>query len=175
MHNAVVLTISDSRSAGQKPDESGPAAVEMLQSLGMTCLHHAIIPDEQPRIAAALRTWSGRADVVVTTGGTGIGPRDVTPEAVAEVIDRDLPGFGEIMRVATFDRTPLSIISRGGAGVSGRTLIVYLPGSPKAVRECLSLIGPAIKHVLKVLSEPGADCAADLANRSAAERPRRSA
>jgi len=158
MTPAAVLTISDSRSRGDRPDESGPAIETFLAELGATCAHRGIVPDERERIEAALREWSDRVGLIITTGGTGIAPRDVTPEAVAAVIDRALPGFGEIMRVQTFEKTPLSIISRGGAGVRGRTLIIYLPGSPKAVRDCLPVIAPAIRHVLKALSTPGMDC-----------------
>ncbi len=98
--------------------------------------------------------------LVVTTGGTGVGPRDVTPEALRPLFDRELPGFGEIMRTGSYSRTPLSIISRGGAGLVGRTLIVMLPGSPRGVRECLELIGPAVKHLLKILSSESVDCQA---------------
>lgn len=158
MHPAAVFTISDSRSDGRRPDESGPAAEAMLEACGAACTHRAIIPDERAVIERHLREWAGRVDLIVTTGGTGIGPRDVTPEAAAAVIDRTLPGFGEIMRVGTYERTPLSIISRGGAGVIGRTLLVYLPGSPAAVRECFGVVAPAVRHVLRMLAQTVTDC-----------------
>lgn len=163
MYAAAVFTISDSRSAGTKPDDSGPAIVELLSGFDAACVHQAIIADEAQQIQAALCDWAGRAAIILTTGGTGIAARDVTPEAVAAIIDRPLPGFGEAMRMATFDRMPLSIISRGGAGIRGKCLIVYLPGSPRAVRDCLPPIIPAIKHALKVLNHPGQDCAVDAA------------
>jgi len=168
MYRAVVLTISDSRSAGRAPDESGPAAEAMLPKFGAECVQREIIPDERGRIEQALRDACARAELVIATGGTGVSPRDVTPEAAAAVIERPMPGFGEIMRVRTFEQTPLSIISRGGAGVRGRTLIIFLPGSPRAVRDCLDVVAPAVRHVLKALSQAALDCRED---REAAARP----
>lgn len=161
MNRAAVFTISDSRSAGAGVDESGPAAVEALPLFDAQCIHRGVIPDERPVIEHSLREWAARVDLIITTGGTGVSNRDVTPEAAAAVIDRSLPGFGEVMRVRTFEQTPLSIISRGGAGIIGRALIIYLPGSPRAVRDCLPLVAPAAKHVLKVLRQGGIDCKAD--------------
>lgn len=152
---AAVLTISDTRSSGKNVDESGPAARQILSAAGIEVSVADIIPDERERIAARLRELVGRVDLIVTTGGTGISARDVTPEAAASVMERELPGFGEIMRTGSFSKTPLSIISRGGAGIAGRTLIVMLPGSPRGVRECLDLVLPAARHVLKVLAEGG--------------------
>lgn len=153
MPRAAVLTISDSRSAGENPDLSGPAATARLAGAGFEIASVEIIPDDRPRIESSLRELVGRVDVIVTTGGTGIAERDVTPEAAAAVIERPLPGFGEIMRTGTFSRTPLSILSRGGAGVAGRTLIVCLPGSPRGVAECLDLLMPAIRHAVSVMSK----------------------
>ncbi len=161
MSNAAVITVSDSRSAGTAPDLSGPAAAEMLTDLGINVVDQRIIPDEQEDIAAAVRGCLGRVSLVVTTGGTGIGPRDVTPEAISPLFDRKLPGFGEIMRTGSYANTPLSIISRGGAGIAGRTLIVMLPGSPNAVRDGLSRVSPAIRHVLKFLENQPVDCRTD--------------
>lgn len=155
---AIVLTISDSRSAGDKPDQSGPAAMELIKSLGISEVECRIIPDELDRIRSTVRDAAAEVSLVVTTGGTGIGPRDVTPEAVAPLFDRELPGFGEIMRTGSFDKTPLSIISRGGAGIVGRCLVVMLPGSPGGVKDGLSLLGPAIRHVLKILADAPEDC-----------------
>src|SRR5262249_8980022 len=128
---AAVLTISDTRSAGINPDRSGPAAVDRLRSAGFDVAVTDIIPDEQDRLDRRLRERAGRVELTVTTGGTGIAVRDVTPEAAAAVVERPLPGFGEIMRTGSYSRTPLSIISRGGAGVAASTLIVWLPGSPR--------------------------------------------
>ena len=118
-----------------------------------------VLPDERAAIETRLRELVGAVDLIVTTGGTGIGPRDVTPEAAAPVIDRPLPGFGELMRTATFSKTPLSIISRGGAGLAGNTLIVLLPGSPKGAVECFDLLAPAIRHVLQIVHRQITDCA----------------
>ncbi len=158
MPAASVITMSDSRSSGNGPDESGQVAVDCITTLGMTIAHRRIIPDDAPTITATVSSYIGAVDLILTTGGTGIGPRDVTPEAIRPLMDRDLPGFGELMRTGTYSKTPLSILSRGGAGVAGKTLIVMLPGSPKAVRECLELLGPAIKHAIKVLNAGKLDC-----------------
>lgn len=159
MHSAAVITISDSRSAGAARDESGPAAAALLRDMGFEVVDTRVIADDAVVIATIVKELTGRARLIVSTGGTGIGPRDVTPEAVRPLFDRELPGFGEIMRVGSFSKTPLSIISRGGAGIIGRSLVVMLPGSPRGVRDGLELLAPAIKHVLKVLSTGSADCA----------------
>ncbi len=161
MSQAAVFTISDSRSAGTAPDLSGPAAAQMLTDLGINVVEQQIIPDQKEDIAAAVRRCLDRVSLVVTTGGTGIGPRDVTPQALAPLFDRDLPGFGEIMRTTGYAKTPLSIISRGAAGIAGNTLIVMLPGSPGAVRDGLSVLGPAITHVLEFLENRPVDCRTD--------------
>jgi len=158
MSKAVVFTISDSRSAGAAKDLSGPAVTEALAAMGLDIVEQRVIPDDREAISVAVRECVDRVSLVVTTGGTGIARRDVTPEAVMPLMDRQLPGFGEIMRTGSYSKTPLSIISRGGAGIAGRTLIVMLPGSPNAVRDGLSLIGPAIRHVLKFLEDQPVDC-----------------
>lgn len=160
MPAAAVVTISDSRSQGRAEDQSGPAAEAALKALGLEIASRRIVPDDAALIRQAVRDLLGRVAVIVTTGGTGLARRDVTPEALAPLIDRDIPGFGEIMRTGSFGKTPLSILSRGGAGLAGETLIVMLPGSPRAVADCLALVGPAIKHVLKILGPAPADCAA---------------
>jgi molybdopterin adenylyltransferase len=151
------LTISDRASAGVYEDLSGPAIEEALAALfgGAAQFARALVPDERPKIAAALR---GLCDdegcaLVVTTGGTGPAARDVTPEATREILEKELPGFGEIMRARSFDIAPTSILSRAVAGVRGRSLVVNLPGSPKAVRECLAILAPAIRECLKHLRE----------------------
>ncbi|MBI5765144.1 MAG: MogA/MoaB family molybdenum cofactor biosynthesis protein [Planctomycetes bacterium] len=161
MSTAAIITISDSRSDGANTDVSGDVAAECVSSLAFQITHRQIIPDDAAVIGKTVKTLLGTARLIVTTGGTGIGPRDVTPEALRPLIERDLPGFGEIMRTGTFAKTPLSILSRGGAGVAGNTLIVMLPGSPKGVRECLDLLGPAIKHAVKVLTIGKLDCQAE--------------
>lgn len=163
MFRAAVLTVSDSRSAGTAEDRSGPAACDALRTAGIDVGLQEIIPDDREAIRMRLASLVDRFDLVVTSGGTGISDRDVTPEAAAAVIERPLPGFGEIMRVRTFDKTPLSVISRSGAGIAGRTLIVSLPGSPRGVTECLEVLMPAIRHALTVLARQRVDCQAEAA------------
>lgn len=149
---AAVITISDRCAAGQAEDRSGPAIIERLPDLDAALVHRETIPDDLPRIQALVKSWINRCDLLVTTGGTGVAPRDVTPEAIQPLVERPLPGFGEIMRTKAFDRTPMSIVSRGGAGLAGQTLILWLPGSPKAVKECLEWLGPAIRHACEFLA-----------------------
>ena len=161
MHSAIVITVSDSRSAGKNRDESGPAAAAMLRDMGLNVIDTRIIPDDRKTIGTSVQMATQQAQLVVTTGGTGIGPRDVTPDAIRPMFDRELPGFGEIMRVGSHAKTPLSIISRGGAGIIGHTLVVMLPGSPGGVRDGLTLLSPAMKHVMKVLTTGSADCAVE--------------
>lgn len=151
VNRAVVITISDRCAGGQAVDESGPAIIERLGGLDASVVHREVVPDDVERIRATVEGWLGRVQLIVTTGGTGIAPRDVTPEALAPLVERPLPGFGEVMRIRGFERTKLSIISRGGAGISRGTLLVWLPGSPKAVRECVEWLGPAIRHVCEYL------------------------
>ncbi|MBU0640121.1 MAG: MogA/MoaB family molybdenum cofactor biosynthesis protein [Planctomycetes bacterium] len=150
-NRAVVLTISDSRATAMDADRSGPAVIERLPLLDAILIHREIIPDEIDRIRAALRTWVARCDLIITSGGTGVAERDVTPEAVAPLIERHLPGFGELMRVRAFERLPLSVVSRSGAGISGKTLIIWLPGAAKACQECLEWLAPAIQHTCALL------------------------
>lgn len=150
-NRAVVITISDRCSRGESADRSGPTIVELLPRLEASLAHHEIVPDDVDRIREAVKGWLGRAELILTTGGTGVGARDVTPEAIEPLIERALPGFGEIMRGRSFDATPLSIVSRSGAGLAGNTLLVWLPGSPKAVRECIDWVAPAIIHVCEFL------------------------
>ncbi|MBW7905405.1 MAG: MogA/MoaB family molybdenum cofactor biosynthesis protein [Phycisphaerae bacterium] len=150
-NRAVILTISDRVSRGEAQDQSGPAILERLPLLDAVAIHREVVADEIERIRAVATTWIDRCELLVTTGGTGIAPRDVTPEALAPLVQRPLPGFGEVMRLRAFERLATSIVSRGGAGVSGGTLIVWLPGSPRAVRECLEWLAPAIKHTCAML------------------------
>jgi molybdenum cofactor synthesis domain-containing protein len=158
MATAAVLTISDSRARGEAEDLSGPAAAELLLNMGLDVSCRRTVPDDLAAIQAEVRALIDQVTLIITTGGTGIADRDVTPEAVFPLFHKSLPGFGEIMRTGSFAKTPLSIISRSGAGVAGRTLIVMLPGSPRAVRDGLALLGPAIKHVLKFLENQPVDC-----------------
>jgi molybdopterin adenylyltransferase len=151
------ITMSDRAAAGVYDDRSGPAiehffAERVLQEIGWT---RVLIPDERDVIEGELRELCVQEHaLVVTTGGTGPSPRDVTPEATKAVIERELPGFGEIMRSQSFAKVPTAILSRSTAGISGRTLIVNLPGNPKAIGECLPLVLPAIVECLDHLGWP---------------------
>jgi len=148
--NVGCVTISDRAAAGVYPDRSGPELERILRGVfgAEAGFHRVIVPDEVERIAAALRGLADTSgcELIVTTGGTGISPRDVTPEATRLVLDRELPGFGEAMRMGSFARVRTAILSRATAGTRGRTLIVNLPGKPAAVRECLELLAPAIRE-----------------------------
>ena len=138
-----ILTISDKGSRGERRDDSGPAIREVLAGINGQVVSYEIVPDEADMIAGRLAAWadSGRVDLVLTTGGTGLGPRDVTPEATLSVVNRVVPGLAETMRARTFDASPFSILSRAVAGARGMCLIVNLPGSPKAVREWITKKG----------------------------------
>ena len=142
-----VLTISDRASRGEYVDEAGPAVAEMLDGVTAT----DIVPDELDRIVERLRAWAGTVDVIVTTGGTGLGPRDVTPEATRLVIEREAPGLAEAMRAAGMRHTPFAALSRQVCGVVGTTLIVNLPGSPKAAVECLEAIVEVLPHAVEMM------------------------
>ena len=150
---AGVLTISDKASRGERVDTSGAAIAELLATIDAAAQRSEVVPDERDQIAATLRTWadSDELDLVVTTGGTGLSPRDVTPEATAEVIERPVPGLGELMRSAGVKHTPMAALSRGIAGVRGRCLIVNLPGSEKGVRENLSAVIDILPHAVELL------------------------
>ena len=159
-YRAVVITISDKGSKGERVDTSGPRLAEMLEK-GYDVSGVVIVPDEADVIADTIKREvdENRADLVVTTGGTGVGPRDVTPEATRRVIEKELPGFSEVMRMESFRITPHSLISRAVCGTRGTSIIVNLPGSPRAAAECLSFIEKALPHALeKVKGDPG-DCA----------------
>lgn len=149
---ALVLTVSDRVSAGEATDTAGPAAVEMLAGVGIEA-DLAVVPDGIESVAGALRSATDESrPLVVTTGGTGVAARDVTPEATRQVIDREAPGLAEAMRAASLEVTPHAMLSRGVAGIAGSTLVVNLPGSEKAVRESLAVVLPAIPHALRLLS-----------------------
>ncbi|MHC4117983.1 MAG: molybdopterin adenylyltransferase [Planctomycetota bacterium] len=153
MIKTAILTISDTCSQGNRDDVSGQTIAEMLAEDTFEIYEKKIVPDDLETIAEELRRLSDQAnvDVVLTTGGTGLGPRDVTPEATASVCRRMAPGFGEIMRAEGLKKTPNAILSRGTAGVCDRTLIINLPGSPKAVRESLEIIMDVLPHAVKMM------------------------
>ncbi|WP_417043961.1 MogA/MoaB family molybdenum cofactor biosynthesis protein [Dysosmobacter sp.] len=162
MFKAAVLTVSDRSSQGQRPDAAGPLVEELLKGAGYDVVQTMIVPDEGARIEAALRQWSDRepVDLIVTTGGTGFSPRDVTPEATIAVCQRLTPGIPEAMRYASMQVTLRGMLSRAAAGIRGKTLIVNLPGSPKAAKENLEAVLPTLAHGLEMLTGGQADCAA---------------
>ncbi len=153
MLNLGILTVSDKGWKGERRDDSGSAIRDSLSQMGSQLVKYEVVPDEADVIASKLAGWAddGSVDIVLTTGGTGLGPRDVTPEATLSILDRVAPGFAEAMRAETFHATPFAILSRAVAGVRGKCLIINLPGSPKAVRECLEVILPAIPHAIEII------------------------
>jgi molybdenum cofactor synthesis domain-containing protein len=157
---AAVLTVSDRSSRGERQDKSGQVIKELLQSIDAEIKEYQVVPDEQDVIAQALQDLSDNAgvDLIVTTGGTGLGPRDVTPEATLEVIHKRVPGFEEAMRAESIKITPHGMLSRAVSGVRHGTLIINLPGSPKAVRETLSVVLPALPHAVELIRGTVADC-----------------
>lgn len=156
-----VLTISDKGSQGKRVDESGKTAVSLLQAAGFSVVQTKIIPDDRQQIARTLSEWADKdgLSLVVTSGGTGLSPSDVTPQAMKEVIDFEVPGMAEAMRAESLKKTPHAMISRAMAGVRKRCLIINLPGSPGGVRDNLSVVLPALKHALEKLAGDTTDCA----------------
>jgi molybdopterin adenylyltransferase len=161
---AGVLTISDKGAQGMRVDESGPAAISILETQGFSVLRKAVVPDDRQRIANTLEDWADRdsLSLIVTSGGTGLSPTDVTPQAMQDVIDFPVPGIAEAMRAESLKKTPHAMISRAMAGVRKRCLIINLPGSPGGVRDNLSVVVPALQHALSKLAGDTADCAAQI-------------
>jgi molybdenum cofactor synthesis domain-containing protein len=158
MITVAILTVSDRSSRGEREDTSGPIIRQMVtEDMGATIVREGVVPDDQPTIAATLRDWATQADVILTTGGTGFAPRDVTPEATLSVIERRAPGLEEAMRADSLRKTPHAMLSRAVAGICGRCVIVNLPGSPKAVRENLATILPALPHAVRLLKGEAAE------------------
>jgi len=156
-----ILTISDKGSRGEREDKSGEVIRQMLSALDARIANYDIVPDEKEIIARKLIQWADedKLDLIVTTGGTGLSPRDVTPEATLSVIDRIVPGFAEAMRAESLKKTPMAMLSRAVVGTRGKCLIINLPGSPRAVRECLEVILPVLPHALETLKGQATECA----------------
>jgi molybdopterin adenylyltransferase len=157
---AVVITVSDSSARGERDDRSGPAVVAQVEAWGGSVVATEIVPDDRETIAARLRQYADRGDVqlIATTGGTGFAPRDVTPEATRDVIEREAPGLAELMRLRGLEATPLAHLSRAVCGIRGRTVIVNLPGSPKGAAESFAAIAKPLEHAVALLSEGAGHC-----------------
>jgi len=155
-----ILTISDKGSRGERQDKSGEVIREILSSMNVRIANYDIVPDEKELIVEKLIKWADEdnLDVVITTGGTGLTPRDITPEATLAVVDKIVPGFAEAMRADSLKKTPMAMLSRAVAGTRGQCLIINLPGSTKAVRECLEVILPALPHAVETLKGQAGEC-----------------
>jgi len=158
---AGVITVSDKGSAGQREDQSGPEVERILKTIGIEVIRRAVIPDEIHHIRDALVDFADhqKMDLIVTTGGTGVSPRDLTPDATLGVIDKEVPGMAEAMRRESHKITPHALISRAVVGIRGRTLIVNLPGSPRSVRENLAVILPTLSHAIEKIKGDPKECA----------------
>lgn len=161
MIRAAIVTLSDKGSKGEREDKSGEVIRTMLQQINTSIVAYEIIPDEKDLIIKKLREFSKLSDLIITTGGTGVGPRDITPEATRAVIEKELPGFGEAMRMEGMKHTPRAMGSRAVAGIYQQTLIINLPGSPKGVAENLSVVLPVIPHTINLIKGNVTDCAKD--------------
>lgn len=158
---AAIITVSDSGYRGERDDASGDALEALLREEGAASIIRVIVPDQQDRITAALldHCAEGHVDLVITAGGTGMAPDDVTPEATLEVIDREAPGFAEVIRAESMKATPRAMLSRAVSGIRGDTLIINFPGSPQACTEAFAAIRPALQHGLDILRGDGGECA----------------
>ncbi len=150
-----VLTVSDRSASGERPDASGPVLVEMIKRQGWQLIRQSVLPDDLNILRELLESWCDRGDVdvILTTGGTGFSPRDVTPEATRAVVEREAPGLAEGMRAASATKSPHAMLSRAVAGIRRRVLIINLPGSPKAAEENFQVVIPALEHAVKLLNE----------------------
>jgi molybdenum cofactor synthesis domain-containing protein len=160
MFTAGIITVSDKGSQGKREDLSGPAIAEMLAGAAII-KHTLIIPDEKDQIQKAIINFVDveKLDLILTTGGTGVSPRDLTPDATLKVIDKEIPGMAEAMRYESSKITPHAMISRAIAGIRGRSLIINLPGSPKGAKENLAVILPALKHAIEKIKGDDSECA----------------
>jgi molybdopterin adenylyltransferase len=159
MITVAVLTLSDKGSKGEREDASGPMIREMLKSIDAEVKYYDILPDEKELIKGKLIEYCKLVDLILTTGGTGLSPRDVTPEATIEVIERQIPGIAEAMRIEGLKKTRRAMLSRAVAGVRGKTLIINLPGSPKAVKETLEIILGVLPHAVEKIKGDTSECA----------------
>jgi molybdenum cofactor synthesis domain-containing protein len=150
-----ILTLSDRSAKGERADLSGPALADLIRTAGWSVTKQSILPDDESAIRAALIEWAdgGEVDIILTTGGTGFAPRDVTPEATRKVIEREAPGLAEAMRADSLKKTPHAMLSRAVAGIRGRTLIINLPGSPKGAVENLQTVLPVLPHAIQLLTD----------------------
>ena len=155
---AAVLTVSDKGARGERIDTAGPALRGLLEASGAEVVHTAVVPDEIDSISETVSQWSADTHLILTTGGTGLSARDVTPEALTSIADRTAPGFGELMRAKSLKYSPNAPLSRGLAVTRGKCLVVALPGSERGARQCYEAIEPALRHAVEILSGNGADC-----------------
>ncbi|MHB9111162.1 MAG: MogA/MoaB family molybdenum cofactor biosynthesis protein [Thermoleophilia bacterium] len=158
---SAAITVSDKGANGERDDSSGDMLESLLMDAGAKSVARVMVPDERDQIAAAIREYCGgkKVDLVITTGGTGLTARDVTPEATRDVIEREVPGFAEAIRAASLKITPRAMLSRAASGICGHTLVINFPGSPKACEESFAVIRPVIGHALELLAGTGGDCA----------------
>ena len=157
---AAILTLSDKGSRGERVDESGPALAAWLAGRGVSTVQSRVIADEFEQIVEVLTEWADAdaADLILTTGGTGVSPRDITPEATLQVVERVIPGLGELMRLKSLEKTPMASLSRAVAGIRNQSLIINLPGSPKAALENLEAVWPTIGHAVEKIRGGQEDC-----------------
>lgn len=161
MISAGIITVSDKGSQGKREDLSGPAIAEMLADVAIVVKHTAVIPDETDKIKEAIIDFADvkKMDIILTNGGTGVSPRDLTPDATLQVIDKQIPGMAEAMRQQSMKVTPHAMISRAMVGIRGKSLVINLPGSPKGAKENLAVILPALKHAVEKIKGDDSECA----------------